>query len=117
MDYVLDNYVSEDATFPPILWAEEPSEKRRTNNRCESFHCHYNEQFYSHHPSSIIMKIQVTTYIRMRTLTVHAPLSKVEREKQRILFEKFELYKDNENTRCEFIKSIGYKFRARTDIS
>jgi hypothetical protein len=30
-DYVLDNYIEDGATFPPVLWSEEPSD-RRTNN-------------------------------------------------------------------------------------
>jgi hypothetical protein len=50
-DYVLENYISSGAKFPPILWSEEPLDRRHTTNGCESFHCHFNEQFYTPHPS------------------------------------------------------------------
>jgi hypothetical protein len=43
----------------------------------ESFHSHYNEQFYSHHPNiyifiDVIKKIQATTYVKMRSLDMPA---------------------------------------------
>ncbi|KAL4153930.1 hypothetical protein QTP88_001763 [Uroleucon formosanum] len=50
-DYILNNYISSDAAFPPILWATEPSTEARTTNGPESFHKHYNAQFYKSHPS------------------------------------------------------------------
>ncbi|XP_022160431.1 uncharacterized protein LOC111026623 [Myzus persicae] len=50
-DYILNNYISSDAVFPPILWATEPSTEARTTNGPESFHSHYNSQFYTSHPS------------------------------------------------------------------
>jgi len=78
-DYVLENYIEDGATFLPVLWSEEPSDRRRTNSGCEAFHCHYNEQFYSPNPSifnfiDVVKKIQSTTYITMRSLNVNAPL-------------------------------------------
>jgi N-acetylneuraminic acid mutarotase len=51
-DYVLNTYIT-DTRFPPTVWAEEPSETKRTNNGAESFHAHFNEQFYIHHPSNL----------------------------------------------------------------
>jgi len=50
-DYVVENYIEDGATFPPVLWPEETSDRSRTNNGYEAFHCHYNEQFYLPHPS------------------------------------------------------------------
>jgi hypothetical protein len=44
-DYVLNTCIT-DTHFPPTVWAEEPSETKRTNNGAESFHAHFNEQFY-----------------------------------------------------------------------
>ena len=72
-DYVLENYIEDGATFPPVLWSEESSDRGRTNNGCEAFHCHYNEQLP--HPS-IFNFIDVVK--KMRSLNVNAPLSKVE---------------------------------------
>ena len=67
-DYVLDNDTADDAKFHQSIRSEEPSERWRTNNGCESFHCRYNEQFYTHHPcvysftemNNIIYKAQCT---------------------------------------------------------
>ena len=39
-DYVLNTYIT-DTRFPPTVWAEEPSETKRTNNGAESFHAHF----------------------------------------------------------------------------
>jgi hypothetical protein len=65
-DYVLSTYVDDNAMFPPSVWAEIPSNSRRTNNGPEAFHSHYNEQLYSSHPSTFVFlntltKIQPTT--------------------------------------------------------
>ena len=38
-EYVLENYIEDGAPFPPLLWSDEPSGRRRTNNGCEAFHC------------------------------------------------------------------------------
>ena len=118
-DYVLENYIEDGATFPPVLWSEESSDRGRTNNGCEAFHCHYNEQLP--HPSifnfiDVVKKIQSTTYFTMRSLNVNAPLSKVEREKLQLLSEQFQKYQSQTIDRLEFVKSVGYKFRARDII-
>ena len=110
-DYVLENYIEDGATFPPVLWSEESSDRGRTNNGCEAFHCHYNEQLP--HPS-IFNFIDVVK--KMRSLNVNAPLSKVEREKLQLLSEQFQKYQNQTNDRLEFVKSVGYKFRARDII-
>ena len=110
-DYVLENYIEDGATFPPVLRSEESSDRGRTNNGCEAFHCHYNEQLP--HPS-IFNFIDVVK--KMRSLNVNAPLSKVEREKLQLLSEQFQKYQNQTNDRLEFVKSVGYKFRARDII-
>jgi hypothetical protein len=39
----------------PSFWEAAPTPNcKRTNNGSESFHSHYNEQFYSHHPNIYI---------------------------------------------------------------
>jgi hypothetical protein len=68
-DYVVENYISPESTFPPPMWSAQPSaEVKRTTNGAESFHAHFNEQFYSAHPCIFVfldnlLKIQTTTYI------------------------------------------------------
>lgn len=53
-DYLLENYVGENAVFPPSIWAEEVPSTTRTTNCCESFHAKFNNSFYSTHPSIYI---------------------------------------------------------------
>ena len=38
-DYLTDTYITHESLFPPHLWAEAPSNMKRTNNGPESFHC------------------------------------------------------------------------------
>jgi hypothetical protein len=41
-DYLTVNYITQESKFPPNLWAEPPSDVRRTTNGVESFHSHFN---------------------------------------------------------------------------
>ena len=43
-----------DSKFTPDMWAGIPSEEKRTNNGTESFHAHFNEQFYTSHSTFFI---------------------------------------------------------------
>jgi hypothetical protein len=50
-DYVVETYISDHARYPPHLWASSPNmDTKRTNNGPETFHSHFNGQFYSAHP-------------------------------------------------------------------
>ena len=72
-DYLLENYVTFDSKFTP-------------DNDTESFHAHFNEQFYTSHPTLIIYidilkKVQATTYVKLWSLDYQTPRKKVEKEK------------------------------------
>lgn len=54
LDYLTETYISEEATFPPEVWAEMSSRPTRTTNACESFHAKFNASFYSPHPNIFI---------------------------------------------------------------
>ena len=76
-----------DSRFPPTLWSSLPSlnAKRKTNG-AESFHAHYNEQFYAAHPTififlDVLSKIQTTTYVKVRTIHMPAVIRRSEMEK------------------------------------
>ena len=45
-DYLTVNYITQESKFPPNLWAEPPSNVRRTTNGAGLFHSHFNAQFY-----------------------------------------------------------------------
>lgn len=70
-DYILYHYIINGCTFPPSIWAEPPSEAPRTTNCAESFHKHFNSQFYSPYPpiTNVIENlklIQVETYLKIK---------------------------------------------------
>ena len=85
LDYLLETYVDKNSKYPPTMWASKPcSTAKRTNNGPESFHSHFNDQFYSAHPCiyvfiDVLKQIQTTTYIKIRGLdnpaTVYENLS------------------------------------------
>jgi hypothetical protein len=69
------------------MWASKPcSTAKRTNNGPESFHSHFNDQFYSAHPCiyvliGVLKQIQTTTYIKIRGLDNPATVRRTEKEK------------------------------------
>ena len=120
-DYLTDNYVTTELKFPPHLWAEGPSDYKRTNNGPESFHAHFNEQFYFGHPGiytflDVLQKVQTTNYIKIRNMSFHASASKAGKERNKITCELYAKYTDGEITRKEYVRTLGYRYRARTNV-
>jgi len=54
-DYLLENSVDADSTFPPPVWSECSASSLRTINARESFHAHFNALFYSAHPNIFVL--------------------------------------------------------------
>jgi hypothetical protein len=86
-----------------------------------SFHSHYNEQFYTAHPSiyifiDVIKQIQSTTYIKIRDLDTPATLTRSEKEKVVYARQQYAKLESGEKTRSIYIKSMSFKFAARTDL-
>jgi hypothetical protein len=119
-DYVLNTCIT-DTHFPPTVWAEEPSETKRTNNGAESFHARFNEQFYIHHPTififiDVLTKIEATTYIKIRAIDNVAIVNRKEKQKIDFVIDMFNRKQSGNSTKFNFVKSVSYRFRARTDI-
>jgi len=71
-DYLVDNYISENSMFPPTIWSNFSGSISRTTNNCESFHAHFNEQFYKSHPNiniffKILMNVKNNVYIQINS--------------------------------------------------
>lgn len=120
-DYVVENYIDDEAPFPPKLWAEIPSDNRRTNNGCEAFHHHFNEQFYRHSPNifmlvDVLLKLQSTTYVKIRSLGNIVHQTRRDREKQAFLHQQQERYNNGQINRSQFVTSVGYRFRAKPGV-
>lgn len=72
-DYILENYISENAQFHPSMWAQCSSSVQRTTNACEAFHSKFNSSFYSSHPNiyqfiDVLKSFQINTYVLMNSI-------------------------------------------------
>lgn len=120
-DYLVDNYISLNSKYPPVLWAEIPSHTKRTNNAAESFHAHFNEQFYTSHPSifvflDVLVKLQSNTYIKIRSVSKPATVRKPEQNRNEYAISQYNKYIAGEIDRHNYMKSLGNKFRANTKL-
>lgn len=113
-DYLLENYISDDADFPPHIWAENNATLVRTTNACESFHAHFNESFYSSHPTIYIFleklkEFQIDTYIKIQSLEITAKIhnNKVKRRQEFISSMILKL-RNGEIQRHTFLKIISH---------
>ncbi|CAG2218274.1 unnamed protein product [Mytilus edulis] len=91
------------------------------DNGPESFHSHYNEQFYSTHPTiytfvEIILQVQATTYIKIRGSNNQALVKRTDKEKIQFTVQQFLKFQTGEISRQCYLKSLGYKYQARTDL-
>jgi hypothetical protein len=62
-EYLLENYVHADSTFPLLVWSECSASSLRTINACESFHAHFSAHPYIFVLISALQNIQNETYI------------------------------------------------------
>ena len=122
-DYLLETYVDENSKYPPTMWASKPcSTAKRINNDPECFHSHFNDQFYSAHPCiyvfiDVLKQIQTTTYIKIRGLDNPATVRRTEKEKLALFsLEQYRRLETGEISRATYMKSMGLKCSARTDL-
>jgi len=59
-DYLLENYIDADSTFPPPVWSECTASSLRTINACELFHAHFNVIFHSAHHNIFVLLFLLT---------------------------------------------------------
>lgn len=86
--------------FPPPIWAEPATDAPRTTNCAESFHKHFNSQFYSPRlPLTSVIEnlklIQVESYLKINELKKGKikPRCKEEKEKIQLTYEAWSLYR------------------------
>lgn len=115
LDYLIDNYVSETAVFPPEIWAAASSDLCRTTNACESFHARFNQNFHNSKPSLYIfmdtlIDFQMDTYVRINSVkSGNNSVSKKNKKIQHVDL-RLNLYKSNTINRLEFIKNVCHHF-------
>lgn len=72
-DYLVEHFISEEATFPPHIWADASSDLNKTTNACESFHSHLNNSFYYSSPTifyfmDVLLQFQTEVYIKCNSI-------------------------------------------------
>jgi hypothetical protein len=97
--------MTDESMFPPIFWSQVPSDSKRANNGPESFHPHCNEQLYSSHPSIYVF---IDNIIKFQ--------STLEKEKEKSLVSLYGQYCSEQISRPHFVKTLGFKYQARTDL-
>ena len=108
MDYVLNNYIEETARFPPQLWACVLSMfHKRTNNGPESFHAHFNAEFYAAHPPlcifvDVLLKQQHVNYINIRGMDIPAGIRREMREKLEYSIDQNQMYNRPKSSKTLF---------------
>ncbi|XP_050546551.1 uncharacterized protein LOC126908469 [Daktulosphaira vitifoliae] len=118
-DYLIDNYISEESKYPPKIWALMDPSLARTTNNCESFHSHFNDQFYKAHPSiNIFLKIlieNVQSYNYIKIYSSNNAISISVRSKIEIRSNKtkeaIDKYNKKEISRLEFVKLVSNNYR------
>lgn len=115
-DYLVDNYISENAKFTPNIWASSSASSCRTTNACESFHSRFNKSFYSPHPNIFqfvdsLLNFQSEVYVKINTSNkFQKVVRRTVKLKQDYLEVKINNYKQNLIDRLTFIKSVSFKY-------
>jgi len=111
-DYILETYITNDAEFPPQIWAEFVSSTMRTTNNCESFHKKLNSSFNSSHPNifnfiEILKSMQCDTYITLRS---RGTRSKIMTDKETFIHDKMYELQAKQITRLHYVRELSHKF-------
>jgi len=112
-DYLVDTYISENSSFPPKVWASMSSTVNRTTNACESFHKHFNENFYDSHPSIFIFidclkNVQCETYIKIQSCHIARKCISSVNKQREVRDKVITMYKNGEISRFKFVKMMSY---------
>lgn len=116
-DYLVDNYIKEDATFPPSLWASNSSHLDLTTNPCESFHAHFSNAFYHTHPNinifiQTLLTVQTNIYIKIQSIHIPAVVkTRRVREAELFLQEKLCQQKEGIISDYEFVKLVSHRYK------
>ena len=115
-DYLTETYIEENALFSPDLWAAKTSSMYLTTNVCESFHAHFNDNFYHSHPNinvfvSVILQIQIETYIKIKSVPVGPQLNSKMIKVKSFVDDVIKQYNCGEISRKDFVKKLCYRYK------
>ena len=115
MEYLLTNYVRDDAKFPPSVWAAPPSDGPRTTNSVESFNSHYNAEFYHAlpHIHLVIETLEaIQTDIDLLLNSIHRgrinPRANENAHRRQLLKDMYDQYRCGDHDRLGYLQLVGY---------
>jgi len=115
-DYLLKNYISNDAAFPPNIWAAATVDLNRTTNACKSFHSHFNKSFNSTHADififlDILKQIQLENYIKINSINKpHKYRNSKSKKKYAYMQDIIKKYKNNEISIDNYVENVAHCF-------
>lgn len=118
-DYILETYISEEASFPPKIWAQCSAELNLTTNACESFHSHLAQCFQNTHPnihhfSTALLDIQTYTYIKLNSINEPNHLrNSTSKTRHKYLNNIIQSFKDKNITIMEFVKAASHHYKPK----
>lgn len=117
---MVDNYIDEDSSFPPKIWAEITLSAQRSTNACESFHSKYNSNFSSTHPHiykflDVLKAMQLDTVILINSSNIESKIIRTATKNKKIfinnLIDKLNM---NEISKLQYLKALANKFKPRS---
>ncbi len=110
--------LQEDADFPPEVWASKNATNLATNNGCESFHAHFNAQFYHPKPNifvfiDILKKEQSVTEVKLRSVAngeVEEP-RRTTRDMISYTSRNIREFDEGTITRHHYVKRCSYRYK------
>jgi hypothetical protein len=64
----------------------------------------------------VVLKLQTTSYIKIRIINEKVPLSRADKEKEQSLIDWHNQYVSGTITREKYTQTLGYKYQTKTDI-
>jgi hypothetical protein len=107
-DYIVFNYISEEAVFPPHIWASASNVSYRTTNACQSFHAKFNTSFYQNHPNlyqfiEVLLQFQSEIYAKIKGAAKIKKVSRPTRLNQEFVSRQIVQYETGQITRKKFL--------------
>ncbi|XP_054276641.1 uncharacterized protein LOC128995650 [Macrosteles quadrilineatus] len=116
-DYLVENYIDSESTFPPSIWASSSVTSERTTNACESFHAKFSRNFTHPHPNIFIFveaikEVQIDTSIGIRSSKTPRKITNYQYKKRLQYMESLcQRYRTGAISRLHFIQCASYQYK------
>lgn len=114
-DYLVENYIEEDAPFPPYIWAAKSSSSQRTTNACESFHSHLNKCFNFSHPNIFVFlesikQYQCEIYVQIQSVNCSKVLNSKTKKRENFIEQNIIKLNNHEISTLQYVKLTSHYY-------